>query len=403
MARRIVIIGGPHVGKTTLSHRLRDECGITNTHHSDDIKHLAWSDSSEFASRWFSEQGDFIVEGVQMARALRKWLAANPGQPLDIDIVFLTKPQTLLLKGQEGMAEGVKTVFDGIRRELIKRGARVHKLKDPNDAIDLFRSGWAGDPQQRKPMLIEYTKEQYEALPQAQQKLCAEKDGKYTFEFETPSDVAGLRKNKTELLTDLKKAQDALKNYEGIDPQKYAELVKAQEDAERAALEGKGQWQVLEQQLKDQAAQREKQLLEKHDAEMKAAQDREKSLSSALEEKLVDSEVMAALAGHTSTPELLMPHFKSRVKVVTEDGRFAARVIDKDGNPRIGDAQGTPMTIAQLRDELKASDTYKRAFDANPNGGSGASLGGNGLALGADLSKLSPVERLKAANKATAA
>jgi hypothetical protein len=334
-----------------------------------------------------------------MMRALRKWLAANPGKPLDVDIVSLTQPQTVLLKGQETMGKGVQTVFGEIEHELVKRGARVHKLKDPNDAINVFRSGEAGDSQQRKPMLIEYTKEQYDALPMAQQKLCAEKDGKYTFEFETPTEVSGLKKNKDQLLQDLAKAKSDLKNYEGIDPAKYAELVKAQEEAERAALEGKGQWQVLEQQLKDQAAQREKQLLDKHEQEKKGYEDRVKSLSGALEAKLVDAEVIAALSKHTKAVDLMMPHVKSRVKVFDEDGNFVAKVVDEKGNPRIGDAQGTPMTLDQLVEELKASDAYKRAFDANPAGGSGASNGGNGSGLGSDISKLSPVERLKAANK----
>lgn len=251
-------------------------------------------------------------------------------------------------------------------------------------------------------MLVEYTKEQYDALPVAQQKLCAEKDGKYTFEFETPNEVSGLRKNKEQLLMDLAKVKEALKGYEGIDPAKYAELVKAHEDAERAALEGKGQWQVLEQQLKDQATQREKQLLEKHQKEIEERDTSIKSLSDALEAKLVDAEVVSALSKHTKAVKLLEPHVKARVKVFNEDGKFTAKVIDEKGNPRIGDAQGTPMTIEQLVEEMKASEDYLRAFDANTVGGGGASHDGRSV-QGADLSKLSPVERLKAANKQPAA
>src|SRR2546421_8818464 len=128
-------------------------------------------------------------------------------------------------------------------------------------------------------MLIEYTKEQFDALPQAQQKLCTEKDGAYTFEFETPVEVAGLKKNKTEILKELADAKKALENYKGIDPAKHAELLKAHEDAERAALEGKGQWQVLEQQLKDQNAQREKQLVEQHEKDKKTLEDRLSSVT----------------------------------------------------------------------------------------------------------------------------
>lgn len=138
MQRRIVILGGPHTGKTTLSNRLQEECGISTVRHSDDIKHLGWSESSAAASEWFNEQGEWVAEGVQMARALRKWLKANAETPLDIDIINLRKPQTVLLKGQETMGKGVQTVFSEIEAELVKRGARIHNLKDPNDALEMF-------------------------------------------------------------------------------------------------------------------------------------------------------------------------------------------------------------------------------------------------------------------------
>lgn len=141
MPRRIVILGGPHTGKTTLSKRLHTECGISNVRHSDDIKHLGWSESSAAAAEWFNDQGEWVCEGVQMARALRKWLAANPDTPLDIDIITLSKPFDALLKGQESMAKGVFKVFSEIQSELVERGAQIHRLKDPNDAIKLFSLG----------------------------------------------------------------------------------------------------------------------------------------------------------------------------------------------------------------------------------------------------------------------
>lgn len=252
-------------------------------------------------------------------------------------------------------------------------------------------------------MLIEYTKEQYDALPAEQQKLCAERDGKYRFEFETPAEVAGMKKNKQQLLDDLAKAKADLKAYEGVDPAKYTELVKAQEDAERAALEGKGQWQVLEQQLKDQHANAVQQLTTKHGEDKKALDSEIKSLTEALEENLIDAGLTLALSKHTKAVELLMPHARKHVKMFKgDDGKYTGRVVDKDGNPRIGDAQGKPMTFDQLAEEMKASEIYLRAFDANPNGGGGAVNGGLGTALGADLSKYSPTERLKIANRESA-
>jgi hypothetical protein len=136
--RRVVILGGPRVGKTTLSDRLKDELQIWTVRHSDDIKHLGWSESSAEASKWFNESGEWICEGVQMARALRKWLLANPNTPLDADVITLNRPFETLLKGQDSMTKGVWTVFREIEAELRQRGARIHNLVNPNDAITII-------------------------------------------------------------------------------------------------------------------------------------------------------------------------------------------------------------------------------------------------------------------------
>lgn len=136
--RRIVIVGGPHVGKTTLANRLKSDYGFSKTFHSDDVKHLGWSESSEHASKWFDESGEWVIEGVQMARALRKWLKANPDTSLDADVVVLSQSFDELLPGQVSMAKGVQTVMREIEPELKRRGARVHRLSSPDDVIELL-------------------------------------------------------------------------------------------------------------------------------------------------------------------------------------------------------------------------------------------------------------------------
>lgn len=132
---RVIILGGPQVGKTTLSVQLKKKLKITTIRNSDDIKELDWSEASEQASKWFDEPGSWVAEGVQMARALRKWLNANPDKVLDVDVVYLKKPLVKLLPGQSTMAKGVDTVFKEIEAELGKRGARIHKPKGHKDAV----------------------------------------------------------------------------------------------------------------------------------------------------------------------------------------------------------------------------------------------------------------------------
>lgn len=125
MAIRILIIGGPRSGKTTLADKLAAEFAITNVRHTDDLKHLPWSVASEKASWWLESKDDWIIEGTAAVRALRKYLARNPGQPIDFQLVYLDKPYTTLLKGQESMRKGVATVWNEIEREFTSRGGSL--------------------------------------------------------------------------------------------------------------------------------------------------------------------------------------------------------------------------------------------------------------------------------------
>ena len=53
-------------------------------------------------------------------------------------------------------------------------------------------------------------------------------------------------------------------------------------------------------------------------------------------------------------------------------GTYIAEVLDKDGNPAIGDAQGNPQTIPQLVAQMKGDDAYAAAFDGTGQSGTGA-------------------------------
>jgi hypothetical protein len=120
---RLAIMGGPKTGKTTLANTIPCEPGLRIL-HTDDAMRLGWSECSEYCSYWFNEPS-VVVEGVAVARSLRKWLERNPtGKPCD-EIVYLTKPHVPLTKGQAAMAKGVETVFVEIEAELLVRGVHV--------------------------------------------------------------------------------------------------------------------------------------------------------------------------------------------------------------------------------------------------------------------------------------
>lgn len=146
---RIVILGGPKTGKTTLAeasfeahdwpHDVPDCDGCGTLRHTDDLieqcKHLgkdAWSEASRIASTWLDEPGPWIIEGVAMARALRKWREAHPGEPPPVDrVIRLTTPHVELSKGQAAMAKGEETVWREIEPWLSEHGVHIQDGSEP--------------------------------------------------------------------------------------------------------------------------------------------------------------------------------------------------------------------------------------------------------------------------------
>ena len=125
---RICIIGGPKTGKSTLARQLGTELGTTVKctdpksmgGDADDRLDLPqcerWSAISEDVSHWLDEPGPWIIEGVALVRALRKWRARNPGQPPPCDrLLVLSLKRARTTPQQDAMSKGVHTVF----RELV--------------------------------------------------------------------------------------------------------------------------------------------------------------------------------------------------------------------------------------------------------------------------------------------
>ncbi len=100
--RKIAIFGGPGVGKTTMSKLFTDR-PVLGT---DDYQTMAWEDIPGALIERTSGMGkSFLVEGVQVARALRK------GLQVDAVIYLETQRRPDPLPGQLAMAEGIATVF----------------------------------------------------------------------------------------------------------------------------------------------------------------------------------------------------------------------------------------------------------------------------------------------------
>lgn len=117
---RICITGGPRTGKTTLAASLGESAVVR---HTDDLIRLGWSEASQAACEWLDEPGPWIIEGVAVSRALRKWRDQNPGKPPPVDrVIMLDRPHVAWNDGQRTMAAGVATVHAEIDGWLRRHG-----------------------------------------------------------------------------------------------------------------------------------------------------------------------------------------------------------------------------------------------------------------------------------------
>lgn len=129
VAERICIAGGPRTGKTTMAKRLNPMARST-----DDLNAtMDWSDQSAEVATWFDNPGPWVVEGVTVARALRKWLVNNPhGKPCD-RVIWLESPKVQLTPKQDTMRKGVVTVWTEILTDIVSRGVEVGTGLKPTD------------------------------------------------------------------------------------------------------------------------------------------------------------------------------------------------------------------------------------------------------------------------------
>lgn len=94
---RVAIVGGPKTGKTTLSNLTTDR----PVHH--DNPNLSWGEQT-LHIKMKATQPKFVVEGVHVARALRRGLEVDA-------IVHLREPLQDLTAGQLNMHKGQQTII----------------------------------------------------------------------------------------------------------------------------------------------------------------------------------------------------------------------------------------------------------------------------------------------------
>lgn len=179
----------------------------------------------------------------------------------------------------------------------------------------------------------------------------------------------GLKAKAQELLTEAKRAKDALRNYDGVDPDEHKRLKAAAEEAERKKATAEGDFKSLE-----------KQLIERHSAELTARDAKLTKVQSALERRLVKDELRKTIMDKGGIPDmadLLLEYGAKYVRVRETDHDFEAYVTDANGNQRVADSVGTAMNVAAfVESELMVK--FPRAFAGTGSSGSGAAKSNGG-------------------------
>lgn len=202
-------------------------------------------------------------------------------------------------------------------------------------------------------------------------------EGKFVLQVEGADgwaleNVSGLKTALGRERTRAESAEKKVAKFGELDP----DTVKASLDrlTELESLDPKKEADRLAQAKIDAAT---KQLIEKHNQEMQTATGRLAKLGKTVETLMVDNVAIKALEGHKGNVDLLLPHVKSQVRLKDgEDG--VVEVVDREGNVRIGDAQGKPMTVDQLVEEMSKSEKFAQGFAGSGHSGSGAAPNAGG-------------------------
>lgn len=128
---RGVIIGIPASGKTTLANRLAEESGIP-LFHTDDLLPCEWDVAPEGVIAWMCEKpAPWLIEGVTVARALKRWVKRFSYAPCDRAIVLHTDFLGSGRRVGKGLATTTWRAWAEAEPRLISMGVDIVHLHSP--------------------------------------------------------------------------------------------------------------------------------------------------------------------------------------------------------------------------------------------------------------------------------
>lgn len=140
---RVAIIGGPRCGKSTYATALAKKSGALllstgkpadeSVVRTDSYLSLGWDAIPDNIIAMLRGQDDFILEGCQAARVLRRWYRDDAKGPRLDKVIIFSKPHVSRSGGQEAMAKGITRIIDGLLPVLKRNKVRVelNPTEDP--------------------------------------------------------------------------------------------------------------------------------------------------------------------------------------------------------------------------------------------------------------------------------
>lgn len=184
--------------------------------------------------------------------------------------------------------------------------------------------------------------------------------------------VEALRTSDRNMTQDLKNSTEAIKQlekkYEGIDPVAAKDALGKVEEIANWDGDTKIKEAIEINERKMNAKMEE---LAKQNTEKVALLESDLADSqSQLQDAIVNSRIVEAISKEKGNIALLIPHVRQHVNMVKNGhGKWIPEVVSDKGDPRIGDAQGTPMTVEQFVQEMKTKEDFAAAFPgANASG-----------------------------------
>lgn len=191
-------------------------------------------------------------------------------------------------------------------------------------------------------------------------------------------DVSGLKSALSKEKSNVKNAEQRL--------QLFGDLDAVEAKSALAKVSEMANW-TPEEKVKEQIEAREKQLVDKYNADQKKLTEDRDDLQKQLEGQLIEGAALMALTEHKGNPTFLLSHIKDNTSIERgSDGKFVAQVLDQAGHTRLSNETGnnSPMTIDEFVSSMKSEDRFKAAFEGSGAAGIGGSGGSGGAGSSGD-------------------